>query len=53
VKLNPSLEYQTVYGDSEKILNYVIRQLKNELVDRPFLGNLKEEFLDRIFENKQ
>ena len=49
VKFNPSLEYQTVYGDSEKILNYVIRQLKNELVDRPFAGTLKEEFLEDIF----
>lgn len=49
VKFNPSLEYTTIYGNSEDILKYIIRQLKNELVDKPFAGSLSEEFLEDIF----
>ncbi|APF24388.1 hypothetical protein [Clostridium butyricum] len=49
VKFNSKLEYSSVYGNSEDILRYVVRQLKNELVDKPFAGHLSIEFLDDIF----
>ena len=49
VKFNSKLEYSSVYGNSEDILRYVVRQLKNELVDKPFAGHLSMEFLDDIF----
>lgn len=49
VKFNPKLRYVSVYGDSEDILKYVVRQLKNELVDKPFAGKINEEFLEDIF----
>lgn len=49
VKFNPLLEYSTVYGNSEEMLKCIVRQLKNELVDKPFAGSLKEEFLEDIF----
>lgn len=49
VKFNPNLEYSSVYGNSEEVLKYVIRQLRNELVDKPFAGKLNSEFLEDIF----
>ena len=49
VRFNPSLEYSSIYGNSEDVLKYVVRQLKNELVDKPFAGKLKKEFLEDIF----
>lgn len=49
VKFNPNLKYQTLYGDSYEIINYIVRQLKNEFVDKPFAGNLNKEFLTDIF----
>lgn len=49
VKFNNNLQYVTVYGNSEDILKYIVRQLKSELVDKPFAGNLKKEFLEDIF----
>ncbi|MEG2918450.1 MAG: hypothetical protein RR851_11035 [Clostridium sp.] len=49
VKFNPSLEYVTLYGSSEDILKYIVRQLKQEFVEKPFAGSLTEEFLEDIF----
>lgn len=49
VKFNPNLEYSSVYGNSEEVLKYVIRQLRNELVDKPFAGKLNSELLEDIF----
>lgn len=49
VRFNPNLVYSSVYGNSEDVLKYVVRQLQNELVDKPFAGKLKLEFLEDIF----
>ncbi|WP_252229738.1 hypothetical protein [Clostridium sp. ZBS15] len=49
VRFNPNLVYSSVYGNSEDVLKYIVRQLKNELVDKPFAGKLTVEFLEDIF----
>lgn len=51
VRFNPNLVYSSVYGNWEDVLKYVVRQLQNELVDKPFAGKLNLEFLEDIFKS--